>query len=198
MQNVSILWRRLDLPGFESARLLSLPTGWRLEGSAVFGFEERPCRLDYWVSCAPAWETISAGISGWVGEREIQIELSADAALRWKLNGEDIPAVAGCVDLDLNFSPITNLLPIRRLDLAVGEEREVRAAWLVFPSFTLEPLEQRYRRLEKAAYRYQSKDGSFVRDLRVSPSGFILDYPGFWSVEAVVEKWPVKQGRRKV
>ena len=66
------------------------------------------------------------------------------------------PAVAGCVDLDLNFSPSTNLLPIRRLNLSVGQEAAVRAAWLRFPSFILEPLEQLYRRVDATTYRYES------------------------------------------
>lgn len=37
------------------------------------------------------------------------------------LNGVDCPAVAGCTDIDLGFSPSTNLLPIRRLSLEVGD-----------------------------------------------------------------------------
>jgi uncharacterized protein len=188
MENNSILWRRLDLPGFESARLIEQTSGWRLEGCAVFGFEGQPCRLDYQILCNPAWETNSARVAGWVGEREIQIDLSVDAAYRWRLNGEEASGVAGCMDLDLNFSTITNSLPIRRLGLPIGADKEVKAAWLVFPSFALEPLEQRYRRLDEQTYRYQSRDGSFVRDLRVSRSGFVLDYPGFWTAEAVVEK----------
>ncbi len=41
--------------------------------------------------------------------------------------------VAVCVDIDLNFSSSTNLLPIRRLDLAIGQDAELTAAWLVSP-----------------------------------------------------------------
>src|SRR5438132_1248052 len=83
-------------------------------------------------------------------------------ARRWRLNGTECPAVAGCIDVDLNWSPSTNLLPICRLGLAPGQEAGVRAAWLRFPSFTLEPLEQRYRRLDAATYRYESGGGAFV------------------------------------
>ena len=86
----------------------------------------------------------------------------------------------GCIDVDLNFSPSTNLLPIRRLGLAVGEEAEVRAAWLRFPSFTLEPLPQLYRRLSDDTWRYESAGGAFVRDLTVNGDGFVDRYPGFF------------------
>ena len=92
--------------------------------------------------------------------------------------------MAGCLDVDFAFSPSTNLLPIRRLNLAVGQEADVKAAWLRFPGFTLEPLEQRYRRTGETTYRYLSQGGSFVRDLQVSQAGFVLNYPGFWQAEA--------------
>jgi uncharacterized protein len=83
----------------------------------------------------------------------------------------------------LNFSPSTNLLPIRRLGLALGQEAEVKAAWLRFPSFTLEPLVQRYRRIDAAAYRYESAGGRFVSELRVNAAGFVIDYPSAWQIE---------------
>ena len=47
--------------------------------------------------------------------------------------GADSRAVDGCRDIDLNFSPSTNVLPIRRLSLDVGDQAAVRAAWLRFP-----------------------------------------------------------------
>lgn len=90
--------------------------------------------------------------------------------------------MAGCIDLDLNFSPSTNLLPIRRLGLAVGQEAAARAAWLRFPSFTLEPLDQRYRRIDAATYRYESA-GGFAADLAVDAAGVVTRYPGFCEVE---------------
>jgi uncharacterized protein len=113
----------------------------------------------------------------------IELELSVDSAHRWLLNGVDCPAVAGCIDLDLNFSPSTNLLPIRRLNLNIGEDEKVKAAWLRFPSFTLEPLEQRYRRLDAATYRYESAGGSFFAELEVNAAGLVTHYPSFWQKE---------------
>jgi len=99
------------------------------------------------------------------------------------LNGTEIFPVSGCVDIDLNFSPSTNLLPIRRLGLEVGAEAEVQAAWLRFPSFKLERLDQRYRRLGPETYRYESARGSFVTELVVNASGFVTQYPDFCVAE---------------
>jgi len=140
-------------------------------------------RLDYALVGDARWHTASGRVVGWVGRDTVDIELTVDAAGQWRLNGTVCPAVAGCIDLDLNFSPSTNLLPIRRLELAVGQEAPVRAAWLRFPGLTLEPLEQRYRRLDVQTYRYESAGGRFVADLQVDSAGFVIDYPGAWTVE---------------
>jgi len=179
----SVLWRRLDRPGHEAARLFRQDSRWNLGGTAVFAHDDRPCRLDYLVVCDPEWLTLSAKVAGWVGDQAVEIDLSVDSARRWRLNGAECPETTGCVDLDLNFSPSTNLLPIRRLGLAVGEEAEVKAAWLRFPSFNLEPLDQLYRRVGGGVYRYESAGGRFVRDLQVNAAGFVTHYPDFWVAE---------------
>jgi hypothetical protein len=181
--NATIIWRRLDVPGHESARLASRDARHVLAGTSVFIHEGVPCRLDYSIVCSPAWQTESASVRGWVGQREIEVAIGVDPFRRWDLDGHDVPAVAGCVDVDLNFSPSTNLLPIRRLNLRVGQSAEVTAAWLRFPSFQLEPLLQAYHRTAKQTYRYETAGASFVRDLTVNDAGFVTHYPGFFSVE---------------
>lgn len=180
----AILWRRLDEPGHEASRFFSRDSSWHLVGTAVFAHRGQPCRLDYVVVCNAAWQTVSGTVHGWVGDETIAIEVSVDARRRWWLNGTECPPVAGSTDIDLNFSPSTNLLPIRRLGLAIGQEARVQAAWLRFPSFTLEPLDQRYRRLDAATYRYESAGGTFATDLQVSTAGFVTLYPHFFQVES--------------
>lgn len=184
MTNQTILWRRLVQPGHEFARLSFHESNWHLTGSAVFAHDEKPCRLNYHIICNSKWQTVSGGVAGWVGNEAIEIEIAVDSARNWLINGKECPAVAGCVDLDLNFSPSTNLLPICRLGLALGQEAEVKAAWLRFPGFTLEPLDQVYRRIAVEYYQYESAGGRFKTELTVNAAGFVTDYPNFWALEA--------------
>lgn len=166
----SILWRRLDSPGHDAARLRRMDALWQLDGAAVFGHQGKPCRLDYVVTCDESWRTMSAHVSGSLGNEAIDLRIC--------------PEVDGCTDVDLNFSPSTNLLPIRRLNLSVGAEAKVRAAWLRFPGFALEPLEQVYRRVSDDRYGYESNNG-FVSELRVDRSGLVIEYPHSWSAEMI-------------
>jgi len=179
----SILWRRLDVPGHEIGRLVRRGDRRELSGTAVFADEKGLCHLDYLVICDEAWRTMSASVRGAIGDREIDLAVCVDGERRWRANGEECPAVEGCLDIDLGFSPSTNLLPIRRLSLVVGEEARVRAAWLPFPSLVFALLPQTYRRERERAYRYESGGGSFVRTLEVNAVGFVTSYPGLWQAE---------------
>ncbi len=179
----AVLWRRLDRPGHEYARLSRDATRWQLTGVAVFQHEQQPCRLDYSVICDGQWLTQAGRVTGWVGDKGVDVAVSVDASGTWRINGNECPEVAGSIDLDLNFSPSTNLLPIRRLNLSIGEQAQVKAAWLRFPGFTLEPLEQIYRRVDDVIYSYESAGGKFVAELKVNAVGFVTLYPKGWAAE---------------
>ncbi len=186
LSSASILWRGIQPPGHEVCRLYADEHYWYLDGTAAFSHEQLPCLLTYHIVCNKEWITVSASVEGWVGQRGIDIELKTDLHQQWWLNEGVVPNVSGSTELDLNFSPSTNTIAIRRLKLEIGEEKEITAAWLRFPSFTLEPLPQTYQRLEKNLYRYTSSGGSFVADLRTDANGFVVDYPGIWISEATL------------
>ncbi len=177
----SIIWRRLDMPGHEAARVYGDEEGRYLDGAAVFLYDAQPSRLEYLVECDLDWRTTFATVDGWVGDELIECEIEVDGGV-WRLNGDDVPGVRGCSDVDLNFSPVTNLLPVKRMDLSVGASETVRAAWLRFPSFSLEVLEQVYTRKSEFVYNYRSSSG-FEADITVDRFGLPVDYAGLWIAE---------------
>lgn len=178
----SILWKihQFPGPGHEHTRIAPQGAFWRLSGTSLFLYEGKPSRLDYSVACGADWRTLGGQVSGWLGDRAVEVEYSVNSSRQWRLGGVEKPAVEGCLDVDLNFSPSTNLLPIRRLNLEIGQEAQVQAAWLRFPSFAFEPLEQVYRRLGPTTYHYESAGGKFVAELEVDDSGFVTRYPELW------------------
>lgn len=177
---VTMFWRRLDILGCDSVRIVRRGEGWFLVGTALVTDAGRPCRLDYTVECDQNWHSRAARVSGWLGSDPVAISLQADGQGAWRVDGRPCPAVAGCLDVDLAFSPATNLLPIRRLGLEVGQSADVNAAWVRFPFFDVEPLPQRYTRMGPAAFRYESNGGAFRRDLTTNSFGCVLSYPGLW------------------
>ncbi len=182
----AILWRRLDVPGHDAASLRQWDGGAELRGMAVFQDETSPATLHYIVRCDTEWHTTEATVEGWSGDQIIELRFQHTRAGDWMLNGELSPAVAGCIDLDLNFTPATNLLPLRRLDLPVGQAAEVRSAWLQWPEAVLTPLTQHYTRRSMTEYDYSADlpgGDKFVGVLRVDPGGWVLQYADLWRAE---------------
>ena len=140
--------------------------------------------LSYDVVCDGAWRTCSARVRRWIGDRFV--ELSADRADdgAWKLNGKRAPQEIGrCCDLDLGFTPATNVIPVRRLALTVGQEAEATAARLDPSDWTLENLLQRYRRESEQEYWYEAPAFGYAATLSVTQSGMLRRYPGLWELE---------------
>ena len=186
MEAHTILWKRNDIPGHEACRVVSIDIGWQVLGTAVFLFEGQACRQDYIITCDAEWKTRSAVVRGWLGNRSIVVDVARDDEGRWQFNGSPCDELVGCIDIDLNFSPSTNLLPIRRLELAIGQSAAVRAAWLRFPSFALEALVQSYTRVKERTYRYESAGGRFVAHVDVDETGLVTEYGDIWSREGAL------------
>ena len=183
MAAVSVLWRRLDAPGHDACRLDPSEAGWRLRGTAVFRHVGAPARLDYRVTCDCAWRTLGGEVAGWLGARRVALTIERSPAGVWTLDGAVVPGLERCVDLDLGFTPATNLLPLRRLALAEGEAAEAPAAWLDVAGGTLAELPQRYERRGAATYWYEAPTVGYAGLLEVTADGFVRRYPGLWEME---------------
>jgi hypothetical protein len=179
----AIVWRRIDKPGHEYCRLQDTETGARMTGVAVLSNDKMPHCVEYQITCDTTWRTLRCKLADNSTSVRTDWDIRHDGD-QWTLNGVEVPAVAGCEDIDLGFSPATNVLPIKRLGLKVGESAKVRAAWVRFPEFALEPLEQTYTRLTENTYRYETNGGAFRRDLKVDENGFVVDYPELWVAES--------------
>ncbi|GAA1711865.1 putative glycolipid-binding domain-containing protein [Isoptericola hypogeus] len=137
-----------------------------------------PERVEYAMDLGADWTFRALRVWSSAGN---EVDVSRDADGAWRVDGEALPALAGAVDVDLAFSPFTNTLPIRRLDLAVGASAEIVAAYVAAPSLDVGPDPQRYTRLAADRYLYESLDGDFRREITVDDDGFVVDYPGLFA-----------------
>jgi len=174
------LWQWLQGTGLERFQLLRAADKWILRGTILTLAEYAPAEAHYEIICDQSWHTRSADISVQDSDGERVLRIRKESR-QWYENGQANETVNGCIDIDLGWSPSTNTLPIRRLQLAVGESSgTVTAAWVRFPDLTLQPLPQQYLRISDLCYRYSSRGGSFMADLSVDEEGMVLNYEGFW------------------
>jgi uncharacterized protein len=175
----SALWRRLDLPGHDAARLSRTADGYVIEGLTVFRHPEGPAALGYQVTLAANWSTLEAHVAGFTGARRIEHRIIRVSA-GWILDGVDA-GLADVADLDLAFTPATNLAQLHRIDLAIDDEAAFDVAWLDAGAATLVRLPQRYRRLSASTFDYASPHDGYRATLALAPDGFVASYPGLWT-----------------
>lgn len=175
-----VLWRRLDAEGHEACRLMRRDGGWRLDGTAVFQQERSPACLSYEVDCDDEWLTQWGAVYGWIGGRSLDFRIARSADRTWTLNGQVVPQLDECVDLDLGFTPATNLSQLRRVALQVGEAADIPVAWLDVEAGTLDQLDQRYERRSENTYWYEAPRFNYSALLQVSAAGFVERYPSLW------------------
>jgi hypothetical protein len=180
-----VRWRRLDVPGREEACVERTSGGWRLTGKLDVEEGGLAAQLCYVVECDHEWRTRSALVKGEAGAAAIRFELTANGLGQWRCDGSLLPELSGALDVDFGFTPATNTLPIRRLGLAIGESARVRSAWVRFPEFRLEPLEQEYTREAEQTFRYRALvDGEpFIARLDTDVFGRVVRYEGLWELE---------------
>ena len=185
MQTIAtILWRRLDTPGHDVCRLEHDGASWQLDGAAVFRHDDgRPAQLHYRVRCDKAWHAQWGTVRGWLGGEAIDLSIVRDAHGGWKLNDAAVPDLGHCTDLDLGFTPASNLLPLRRLHLGQGEAADAPAAWVDLNGGGLSELPQRYERRGEADYWYAAPRFDYQAMLSVTPEGFVRRYPKLWEAE---------------
>lgn len=165
------------MEGTDRCTLSRLDSGWMLVGQAIWHDDGTDNLLSYDVRCAPDWQSLSADVAGEVDGRSIALKLlKTDHG--WTLNGVLQPCGADCIDLDLSFTPATNLLPLRRCDLGPAKKARVRAAWLTPKLGSVEPLSQMYTGISSDRVQYSS--ATFEAELTVHPSGFVTHYPDIW------------------
>jgi len=175
-----VAWKNLLINGTDYCALWHTAEGWLLKGTAVGVLkDQRPMLANYEVHCDDNWLTHRVQVERTIGNDSKTLSLSVESRGLWRSSGQELPALRGCLDVDLAATPATNTLPIRRLDLGIGKSESVIAAWIKFPDLEMQLLSQRYTRLAKNIYRYESDTG-FSAEIVVDDLGLVSTYPGGW------------------
>jgi uncharacterized protein len=182
----TVVWKSRLIDGADYCSLWHTAEGWLLKGTVVGALKDkRPMLAQYEIHCDENWLTHRVEMQRSIGSGIRNLSLSIESHGGWRSSDKELPALRGCDDVDLSVTPATNTLPIRRLNLQVGNSASVITAWVKFPDLSIEPLSQRYTRLARNTYRYESNTG-FSADIVVDDLGVVTSYPGGWERLAAV------------
>jgi len=179
----TLIWQRHTPPGAEYFGLWRDDSGWQLRGTVIVPLNFLPVRVRYGIVCDAGWRTRAVHVAFRTGTKEQALHLTADGNGNWERAGEALPELQGCLDVDLEVTPATNTLPVRRLALSPGHHANVTAAWVRFPDLTIEPLDQAYRCTGEGRFRYESGTG-FTAEIETDDLGLVTRYADLWTCVA--------------
>jgi hypothetical protein len=173
-------WQDWSGMGLEHAVVTCAQDSNSADGLVIAPADGQHFGVHYQIRCDGAW-TLQRACIEIVGEHR-RLELISDGRGKWIDGlGNPLPALDGTIDIDFSVSPLTNTLPIRRLQLAKGSSAEIRAAYIHLPDLTAVSDPQRYTCLEPLRrYLYESLDSDFVREIEVDADGLVVKYPGLF------------------
>jgi len=164
--------------GLEHLELRPEGDGFVASGIVIGSNEAVHFGLRYRLLIDAGWHIRDALLETGAGAR---VRLDSDGRGHWRRDGCDCASLDGCIDIDVEATPFTNTLPIRRLGLTTGEGRVVRLAYVLIPSLEVVPRSQRYTAVDAARlYRFESLERSFTADLPLDEDGLVGDYPGLF------------------
>jgi hypothetical protein len=168
-------WRAWEGDGLEQVSLRPVERGVAIESVLVGTRNGNDYGVRYAFVCNDDWTILSLDLETLAGQR---VAVRSDSAGTWTdAGGRRLAAFDGCEGIDLEGSPVTNTLALRRLDLTAGP---VEQKMLYVPFDTFRPFvdEQRYISIEEGKrYRYEAVDGSFAAEIEVDEDGLVVSYP---------------------
>ena len=187
---LEVLWRQLAGIGAEHLVLTvdeDIHADIHADGMAVGEIESTAYRVRYNVDCDAKWNVERLQVKDLLGERTLTLARLQNN--RWSDGeGHELEELQGCTDVDVMITPFTNTLPIRRLDLAVGEANNIAVVYVSVPDLIASKFEQRYTCLSLdengGRYRYESLKSGFTAELKTDSDGLVVDYPNIFVMDA--------------
>ena len=138
------------------------------------GVQPHPYRLEYVLMAGDRWvtERLVAIVHDADGQRDLDLRRAEDGS--WTANGEPRPDLEGALDCDLEWSPLTNHMPARRLG---SKPVDHLMAFVEVPSLRVRPSPQRYEPIDERHVRFVSLDSDFVAELELDEDGLVVRYP---------------------
>jgi len=172
-----IVWAGKRWPSLEYCNVRKESLGWRITGVIVMVLKARRLGVHYEIVVGDRFDTRSLLLE----KTELGIERRRLIQRRhgaWLVDGRERGDLAECVDVDIEASPVTNTLPIRRARLKEGQKADLIVAWVRFPSLEVVSARQSYERLSSRNYMFRSS--GFAARLKVDAFGLVTQYGNLW------------------
>jgi uncharacterized protein len=187
-----LIWTGVEEWLTESAAVELGEGGLRATGTQLRA-DPLPFRVDYRLDATDGFVTRELDATS-VGEGwRRTLALRHDGSGAWRAEVDDegevpggrwdgaLPDLPEALDIDLEFSPLTNTMPILRHRFHQGGSGDFLMAFVPGPSLRIEASRQRYEHVREtpagAVVRFVSLDSGFTADLELDADGLLAFYP---------------------
>jgi len=187
LMQTNLLWTGIEYHSLENCLVNRVDDGVEITSTILGTYDHIIYQVDYFIRLNSSWETTYFEIESRHSNQGIRFVFESTGAGTWMANGNVLPEFEGCMDIDIPLTPLTNTLPINRLNLKPWEEAEIQVLYLDLLRQEIKPVRQKYARVSEKVYHYENVPNDFEADIIVDDMGFVVDYPTLFKRTAAVK-----------
>lgn len=182
-----IFWRPSVRNGYEHLQLIRDDQRITVDSLVIGRADEQTIfRVKYKITLDTNWSVRAVTIR--CIDKGTSLQLTSNGKGEWTdEHGKVIPALEGCIDIDISCTPFTNTLPIKRLVYEPSKQQEIAVVYISVPDLGYRQVKQGYTLMEtnmnESIFQYQS--GSFIENIKVDSEGLVAEYPQLFIRENV-------------
>jgi hypothetical protein len=181
----NILWSGIEYKSLENCIIDSDKSGVKINSTIIGFYHSKIYQVEYVIKVNERWETYYCFVKSQI-DKEIKIaELKKDKN-KWLVNGEYADRFDECMEVDIPLTPFTNSLPVNRLQLVDGQEKNIDVIYIDLLEDSIKKVKQKYRRISAEVYHYENVPNDFEAEITVDEAGFVIDYPQLFTRTARV------------
>jgi uncharacterized protein len=185
MTTNTVLWAGREYHSLEHCVVSTSSGGSDISSTIVGQYRGIIYQVQYHILTNPLWQTLFFEINSRINGQVQHLLFEGDGVGRWKTGDREAAQFQGCIDIDIPLTPFTNTLPINRLNMAVGSERQIQVLYIDLLEGRLSALQQKYTRRDPQTYHYENVPNDFEADIQVDEAGLVIDYPALFERAAI-------------
>ena len=173
----NILWSGIEYYSLENCIVDSNSGSVSIRSTILGLYLDKLYQVKYKIQLNPFWQTYYCLVEAQFDDEIKSFEFSKNEKEEWSLNGKYQPEFDGCLDVDIPLTPLTNSLPINRLQFKQNQEEKIDVVYIDLLENEIRRVKQKYQRISNEIYKYENIPNDFEAEIKVDNLGFVIDYP---------------------
>lgn len=180
----NIVWKGLEYESLENC-IVHYQSHRILVRSCILGIaNEQPFKVDYRLSLDHSWRTLNVDVVIQTDNTFTSRQYTTNGRGQWYINNAPLPEMDGCEDVDISLTPLTNTLPIRRLNLKTDERQQINVLYIDVLQRDIRPETQYYTCLGPDRYLFETGDGGFKAEIETDEQLWVKRYPNLFEMRS--------------